>query len=170
MKALLDQIIEARYLANTFYYESPVRPQPNGPASAAELQRLDTWLASKGLVAPAAYKEFLSVYNGIENVLGRSYSLLSIDGVLQAKDAVLEEIVDDFPNICEFVIGAGNTPNILGFDVSTASGADGYEVAEISDTGDESRYTSFEEFLQRLLANLEKNILTQQRDRQNLPP
>jgi hypothetical protein len=170
MKALLDRIIEARYLANTFYYESPVRPRPNPPASPAELQRLDAYLASKGRVAPAAYKQFLSIYDGIENVLGRNYSLLSVDGVIHAKDAILEEIVEDFPNLCEFVIGAGNTPNILGFDVSTAPGGSGYEVAEISDTGDESRYASFEELLQRLLANLEKNILTQQKDRQNLPP
>jgi len=82
----------------------------------------------------------------------------------------MDEIAADFPNVSRFVIGAGDTPNILGFDVGTASVDPGYEVVEISDTGDEWRCAHFEEFLNRLLANLENNILTQQRDRQNLPP
>jgi hypothetical protein len=170
MQALLDRIIEARYKANTFYYQNPVRPRPKGPASAADLQRLDTYLAAKGFVAPAAYRTFLSIYNGIDNILGLRYSLLSIDDIVISRYTVLEEIAEDFPSVSQFVIGAGDTPNVLGFDVSTSPAGDGYEVVEISDTGDEWRCASFEEFLHRLLANLEGNIRAQEGDRQNLPP
>jgi hypothetical protein len=170
MKQLLDQIIEATYKANAFFSKRPIRPTPGPPATAADLRRLDAHLASKGFQAPVSYKAALSAYNGIEHFLGRNYSLLSIDAIVGGKYEILEENEEEFPNLCGFVIAAGNTPTFMGFDTSTSPKGDGYEVSQVSDEGSEWRCKSFEAFLKQLLANLEQTIREEEADRANLKP
>jgi hypothetical protein len=168
MKELLDRIIEAKYKENSFFYDNPIRPKPGGPANGDDLRQLDLYLAAKGLTAPKAYRLFLSVYNGIEHVLGPSYSLLPVGAVIGEQYDILEENIEEFPNYCEFVIAAGNTPNFIGFDINTSSAEGGYEVVEVAADGGEWRLKNFEDFLISYLAVLERNILAQEKDRENL--
>jgi SMI1 / KNR4 family (SUKH-1) len=158
MKKLLDQIIDAKYEENTFFYAKPQRPRPNAPATDDDLRRLDTYLASKGLHAPPSYRMFLSIYNGIQNVLGDGYSLLSVDEVIEKKFTMMQENVDEFPTLCDFVIAAGDTPNFFGFDSATPAGGKGYQLVEISAEALQWRLVSFEDFLVALLAVMEKRI------------
>jgi len=170
MKTLLDKIIEATYKANRFFDEDAQKPRPNGPASADDLRRLDAYLSAKKLVAPLSYKSFLSIYNGIPNLLGDSYSLLSIDDVIGENYSLMKEDIDKYPNLCQFVFAAGDTPNFMGFDVSKSNPEHGYEVAEITAEGGELKSKSFEEFLTSLLGNLEETIQGEEKDRENLGP
>lgn len=170
MKKLLDQLIEVTHKARAFYSKRPIRPTPRDPAGADDLRRLDVHLASKGLKAPASYKSFLSAYNGIEDLFARRFSLLSIDEVVGKKYEILEENEEELPNLCEFVIAAGDTSEFIGFDISTSATGDGYEVVEITAEGKESRHKSFESFLTDLLANLEQAIRDEEKDRANLKP
>ena len=170
MKQLLDQFIEAKYKSNTFFSKRPIRPNPRGPASADELRRLDAHLSSKGLQAPDSYKACLAVYNGIENLFGRRYSLLSIDEIVGKQYELLEENEEEYPNLGAFVIGAGETSYFMGFDTSTPVTGKGYELAEITDKGAQWRFKSFEDFLTGMVADLEKTIRDEEQDRKNLKP
>ena len=82
MKALLDEIIETNYKADFFFFKKPVRAKPRKPASDADLERLDAFLASRVLKAPASYRTCLAIYNGIDGFLGADYPLLSINKVI----------------------------------------------------------------------------------------
>ena len=82
MKALLDEIIETNYKADFFFFKKPVRAKPRKPARDADWQRLDAFLASRGLKAPASYRTCLAIYNGIDGFLGADYPLLSINKVI----------------------------------------------------------------------------------------
>jgi len=170
MKQLLDTIIEATFKANSFFSKRPIRPAPGPPASPDELRQLDAFLAGKGLQAPPGYRSFLSVYNGIENLLAKRYSLLSIEQVIGGKYELLEENEEEYPHLCQFVLAAGNTSNFMGFDIRTPASGNGYEVAEITAEGKEWRYASFAAFLQAYLANTEQAIREEEADRANLKP
>lgn len=166
----MDRIIEAKYIENTFFYDSPKRPKPGDPASEDDLRLLDRYLARNNLRAPNSYKLFLSIYNGIEHVLGESYSLLSVDAVVGEKYKILEENIVEFPELCKFVIAAGNTPNFIGFDISNSPGEGNYPVVEVAADGSQWKLKSFEDFLLSYLAVLERNISAQIKDRENLAP
>lgn len=170
MRSLLDSVIEAKYQENTFFYDDPIRPKPGPPASENDLRELDAFLGSKGLRAPKDYRLFLSIYNGIENLLSPDCSLLTIAGVIAARYGIIEELADEFPNCVEFVIGAGNTPEFVGFDIGTGSADGDYEVAWVTGDMNEWRSNSFRDFLARYLAILEKRVSAQKKDRENLAP
>lgn len=169
VKDLVDQIIEAEYKVNSFYDEQPTRPKGNKSASNLELEQLDSHLAKKGFIAPDIYIKMLSVYNGVENLFADSFSLMSINEVIEEDYGILDEMIDDFPSCCEFVIAGGNTTEFIGFDISESSEDGGYQVVWVSDEGDEWRSENFEAFLKDYLLQLESNILSQEKDRKNLP-
>lgn len=169
MKELLDRIIEAKYKENCLFYDHPIRPRPGKPASEEDLKQLDQYLAKKGLKAPDSYRTFLSIYNGIEDVLESAFSLLPIRAVVGEEYDILEENIEDFPDYCEFVIAAGDTPSFIGFDISASSPDGEYEVVWVSPEGDEWRSKNFEEFLASYLAILERNVRAEEKDRENLP-
>jgi hypothetical protein len=168
MKELLDRLIEAKYKENSFFYDKPIKPKPGEPPSKLELQQLESHLVKKGFKVPYSYKQYLSIYNGIENLFDRKFSLLSISEIVKEEFEILEENIEEFPSCCEFVIGAGDTPEFIGFDVSKFSGNDGYQVVWIADNGEEWRLNSFEDFLTNYLSILERNVLIQEKDRENL--
>jgi hypothetical protein len=170
MKHLLDQIIEMKYQVNTFFYEDPVRPLPGRPASEQDLDQLEGHLTQKGLKAPTDYRLFLSVYNGIKDVLGPAYSLLSLQDVIAEQHGIIEELAEEFPSCVKFVIGAGNTPELTGFDVSTSPEDGNYEVTWISAEANEWRSKNFQDFLVKYLALLERRVSLQKKDRENLKP
>jgi len=168
MKELLDRIIQAKYEENRYFYDDPTRPRPGKPATADDLRQLDAYLAKKGLEAPADYKLFLSIYDGIDEVFGRSYALLSVREVVADEYDLLPENVEEFPSYCEFVIATGDTPNFFGFDVSTSAADGGYEVVEVDADGGEWRLKNFADFLVSYLAVLEQRVENERRDREGL--
>lgn len=169
IKELLDRIIETKFKENGFFYANPVRPQPGLPASDAQLRALDAYLAKRGLTAPASYRRFLSIYNGIEQVLGPFLSLLPVERVILDDHGLMEEMIEEFPNCSQFIIGAGDMADIVAFDTSNSPDAD-YEVVWITGDAREWRLKNFDEFLASYLATLERNVLAQQKDRENLAP
>lgn len=168
IKLLLDSIIEASYELDGFYRETPHRPKPGNPASATELKRLDAHLAKLGFRAPQSYRQALSIYNGIEDMLGTRYSLLSIDAVINKDYKLIPEMVQDYPSSSSFVICAGNTPDFVGFDVDTAADDGDYEVVWVMGDGSMSRDDNFESFLNGYLGALKKNIADEKKDRVKL--
>lgn len=170
MKELLDKIIDATYRSDLFFYKKPVRPNPNAPASTADLRRLDEFLASQGLEMPPSYRSCLSIYNGIQGFLAPDYSLLSVDEVIAMTKLLSSRFDDEFPELVQFVIAGGDTPNFMAFDVTTAPAGEGYEVGEVTGEGRGVRYQSFQQFLIELLKNLEQTIREEQRDRKKLKP
>lgn len=169
MKELLDQTIEANYRADTFFYKKPVRAKPHGPASVADLRRLDAFLAPRGFKAPASYKSCLSVYNGIEGFLAPDYSLLSVDEVITKTKEISASYDQEYPDLVQFVIAAGDM-NFMAFDVATSAAGEGYEVGEVTAEGKGPRYKNFKHFLTKFLANLEQTISDQEKDRKKLKP
>jgi len=168
MKELLDKTIEANYKADTFFYKKPVRAKPHGPATVADLRRLDAFLASRGFEAPASYKSCLSVYNGIEGFLAPDYALLSVDEVI-TKTKEISASYDQYPDLVQFVIAASDL-NFMAFDVATSAAGEGYEVGEVTAEGKGPRYKNFKQFLTVGLATLEKTIRDQEKDRKKLKP
>jgi len=169
MKELLDKLIDAKYKADTFYYRKPVRARPHGPATVADLRRLDAFLASHKLKAPASYKSFLSVHNGIEGFLSPDYSLLSVDEVIARSKHLSAKLGKDYPDLVQFVIAEGDL-NFMAFDVTTSAAGEGYEVAEITAEGRGQSYKSFKKFLTDFLGNLEQTIRQEEKDRKKLKP
>src|SRR5215212_4600805 len=98
MKNLLDRIIVEKYRENSFFYDDPIEPAPGAPASEQELRLLDSHFAAKGFKTPASYRLFLSVYNGIDNVLAPDYSLLSASKVIAENHGTIEELAEEFPS------------------------------------------------------------------------
>lgn len=170
MKELLDQIIETNYKADAFFYKKPIRALPNGPARVADLRRLDAFLASRGLEAPASYKSCLSVYDGIKGFLSPEYSLFSVDEVIERTEVWYSRFDDELPDLVQFVFAGGDTPNFMAFDVTTSSAGEGYEVSEVTGEGRGHRYKSFKKFLTELLATLEQTIRQEEKDRKKLKP
>jgi len=170
MKELLDRIVEVTYKADTFLYKKPVKAKPNAPASAADLRRLDAFLASHGFKAPASYKSCLSVYNGIQRFLSPEYSLFSVDEVIATTKLLSSRFDKEFPDLVQFVIAGGDTPNFMAFDVTTSAAGEGYEVGEVTGEGRGFRYKNFNKFLTELLANLEQTIREEEKDRKKLKP
>jgi hypothetical protein len=170
MKDLLDRIIEAKYKENSFFYDHPVRPKPGAPADEYQLGQLDDYLARKGLRVPPGYREYLSIYNGIESVFNYSLSLLPVAEVMRDDHGIVEETIDEFPTCCQFVIAAGNTPEFIAFDTATWHTELGYEAVWVTADTTEWRQKSFEDLLTSYLDVLERNISAQENDRKNLQP
>jgi hypothetical protein len=168
VKVLLDSIVEAKYEVGSFFRENPTRPKVGKPAGAPQLERLDKHLAKLGLHAPESYRVVLSIYNGIEDMLGQGYSLLSIDAVIDQDYELIPEMVKDFPSCSRFVICAGNTSDFVGFDTDTAAGDGDFEVVTVRGDGSTSRADNFESFLEKYLAALRKAIAAEKRDRDKL--
>jgi hypothetical protein len=170
MKELLDQIIETNFKADAFYFKKPIRATPNGPASAADLRRLDAFLAAHKLEAPASYKSCLSVYNGIKGFVAPDFSLFSVDEVIERTTTWYSRFDDELPDLVQFVIAGGDTPNFTAFDVTTSSAGEGYEVGEVTGEGRGQRYRNFKKFLTESLATLEQTIRQEEKDRKKLKP
>ena len=170
MKELLDRLIEVTHKENSYYQDAPVKPMPGKPATQKELQRLDACLAKKGLIAPPAYKEFLSIYNGIGHLFDFEFGLLSIQEIVTENFSFPTWIYKEAPNLTQFMIAAGNTPAFKVFDSNTPSKGEGYEVVSISPDGDEWRAKNFKEFLNLMLKGSEGSVKAEEKDRKNLEP
>jgi hypothetical protein len=170
MKELLDKIVDVTYKADSFLYKTPVKAKPNGPASGADLRRLDAFLGTHGFRAPASYRTCLSVYNGIRGFLSPDYSLLSVDEVIAKTKLLSSRYDDEFPDLVQFVIAAGETPKFMAFDVTTSADGEGYEVGEVTGEGRGFRYKNFKKFLTELLRNLEQTVRDEEKDRKKLKP
>lgn len=148
MKKLLDDFIEAKAKENQFYKKTVgVRPTPGAPATEEQLRALDTHLASKGLTAPEAYKQFLRIYNGVELLL-YPLSLLSIEQVIGKQDFI-ESMFDRNPGCRDFVIADGGgtrSGDIVSFDIKKPSET-GYPLVWIQENGSVSRSADFVKFL-----------------------
>ena len=110
----------------------------------------------------------MSIYNGIEDMLGRRYSLLSIDAVINQEYELMDEMVKDYPSSSSFVICAGDTADFVGFDVDTAEDDGDYEVVTVRGDGSMSQDDNFESFLKSYLAAIKENITDEKKDRAKL--
>lgn len=170
MKELLDKTIDVNYKADTFFYKKPARAVPNGPATVADLRRLDAFLGAQGIKAPESYKSCLSIYNGIKDFLAPGYSLLSVDEVIGKTSEISAQFDREYPDLVRFVIAASDDLDFMAFDVATADAGEGYEVGGVTAEGRGPRYKDFTQFLVEGLATLEQTILEQERDRKKLKP
>lgn len=170
VRELVDRLIEAKFKENSYYYDEPVRPKAHAPAGPLELAALDDFLVQRGLRMPHAYRLFLSTCNGIDALLGPSMSLFSAQEVARDDHGIIEEMAEEYPSCSQFIVGGGNTPDILAFDVATLDEERGYEVVWITGDASVTRWKNFEDFLVSHLAVLERNVANEQKDRENLPP
>jgi hypothetical protein len=180
-KKLLDKMIETKYQENQFFYDEPVRPMAGQPATDAELMQLERYCTDKGFDLPAAYREALSVYNGVELLFGPFLSLLSIKDVIGDHE-VIDEMEEEYPGCTQFIIGAGSTGDIVAFDVGDEEdeededggedeeSSEGYPVVWITGDASVTRWKNFKDFLTKHTAVLERNVRAQKKDRAGLKP
>ncbi|MDR5769327.1 MULTISPECIES: SMI1/KNR4 family protein [unclassified Caballeronia] len=170
MQDLLQKLSDTKFKLNGYFSDDPVRPRLRPPASGGDLAALDAFLQARNLVMPASYRLFLSTSNGVSSLMNDELSLLSALEVARDDHGLLPEMVDEYPACSQFVIGAGNTPECVSFDVDTSPSKHGYEVVWISSIGEQWRHDNFEAFLKGYLSVLERRVAAQQKDRKNLKP
>lgn len=163
MKTLLDNFIEAKTEENQYYRATiGLRPRPNPPATEAELRALDEHLQAKGLQAPAAYKQFLRIYNGVDQLL-YPLSLYSIAEVIGKCDFI-EAMFDICPGCRDFVIAGGTnrgktrTGDIVAFDIQSKAPDGSYKLVWITEGGRVSRNRDFVTFLRAYLRVTKETI------------
>lgn len=167
MKMLLDKFIEAKTEENQYYRATKgLRPRPNPPATEADLRALDEHLQAKGLQAPAAYKQFLRIYNGVELLL-YPLSLYSVAEVIGKRDFI-EALFDDHPGCRDFVI-AGDSSNtrsgdIVAFDIKSKAPDGGYKLVWLTEGGSVSRNRDFVTFLRCYLRVTKETIAQDKAD------
>jgi hypothetical protein len=168
MRQLVDEMLDTQFLTDRSSVDQPRRGQPGPPASAVDLQRLATHLASHGIAFPPSYLQFLSLFDGIEGFRRlESFDLRSVAVILsEAEDD--EEELEDFAPVNRFVIGTGYATAVVGFDPSSVDPLGEMKVVEFSVDGDATEHASFEAFLQFNLELFREILAREQADRAGL--
>lgn len=170
LKSLIDEFIEAKAEENQFYASTVgIRPAARPPATDEELDALQAHLSALGLRFPASYRQFLSIYNGVEGLL-YPLTLYGVQEVMR-HDSFIEAIFDEYPGCRQFVIaGSPRSGDIVSFDVNAPTDNGGYQVVWLTAEGDAERDSDFVAFLRAYLQVTRETIAQEKADRANLQP
>lgn len=167
MRQIVEDTLDAQLEANRYAVEQPKRGQPRPPVSDADLRALTAHLARRGLPLPPSYRQFLTLFDGIEGYRRlESFDLRSAAQVVTGADD--DEEWDDLEPINRFVIGAGYATVIAGFDPRSADEHGEMKVVEYSSSGDATEHESFEAFLRFNLQLFQDILAREQADRADL--
>jgi hypothetical protein len=162
-KKLIQDLVESEYALQEFTEDAPVRPVPGSPVSKNELAALESYLQGVGLTVPPSYREFLAIANGIAGFKS-NFSLVSAGEIAISPH---KSLTRRFPKLSKFMIGRGNSLEFLAFDPDKVTAGE-MEVVSLSDTGDESRYPDFAQYLQTRLDQLQRALKLEKADRKGL--
>ena len=160
------QIIRVRHELAAFSNSPVPAPQMGPPASPNELRALERHL---GLTLPPSYREFLSLYNGVENFVG-DVALRSTHTILAGEEDWLEEIAEEFPEFVKFCFAGDQHSygDCYFFDPRHVAPDGEMEVVAVSLKMDEARWPNFSVLLQDMLERLELALAAERSDREAL--
>lgn len=146
MRELVESYLQAQFERNRLIVDTPKRSTPAAAASSSDLAALQAHVHQRGLRIPTSYRQFLSLFDGIERF--RSLDGLDLFSAQQVvANAPEYDDEDEFEPVCHFVIGGGMATVMLGFDPDTADEAGDMAVVEFSTGGDATEHANFVEFL-----------------------
>jgi hypothetical protein len=146
LSQLWNQIVDVEAEINKFTEFQDPAPITNPPATVIEIDALEHHL---GLTLPPSYREFLFLFNGMQNLEG-DMPLLSTHEIIAGNQGWVEEIEEERPELVRFHI-AGNDETNAGyyvFDCDRTSGDGEMETVHLTLNLQEYRWTSFFEMLQ----------------------
>jgi SMI1 / KNR4 family (SUKH-1) len=162
MKLLIDRIIE---VGNELrgYHDMDDLAVPNPPASAADLQRLQTKLGR----LPTAYLQFLSIYDGVSNFEWVDVDMCSAQYLLEHDD--LDESWIDAGAFAKgdlLIIASSNfDAHNVAFLRKTADAAGEMKILNFDSGGPLTEHPDFETYLRERLAWLEESLANEKADR-----
>jgi hypothetical protein len=163
---LIQETIDAKYALDNYSYDNPVRAVANSPASNADLIELEAALRERGVPMPPSYRQFLMIHNGILHFFeDEDLALLSTQDVIKAAHSVREK---DFPGLSSFVIGAGDTPEFISFDATTAAADGEMEVVHVAGDGNQMRSDDLIQFFRQYYTYITDNLRLEREDREEL--
>jgi len=147
MKELIDKVIVLQYEADSLYFKTPVRAQPNPPARPEDIKQLEEHLKDRDLILPPSYRQLLEIYNGIENFL--QSDRLSLRSAKEIEESYEDDSDwEDFAPLGDFVFGSGDeTVAFICFNPEVVDKNGEMEVVIVDESGDVAECENLEEFL-----------------------
>ena len=165
MRQLIQETVGAQHRAAAFTPGAGLA-RLRAPASADALDRLAKYLSANGLRFPPSYRQFLSITDGIDDLMDRyGVSFRSADEVIA--ESASDKAWARTP-VHRFVIASGNSNSFVGFDPRTVAPDGEMHVVLIDDIGDEDESDSLEQFLREQLDFFEDVVSGEQADRAGL--
>ena len=157
--------VEAELDQYTDYSFPP--PEPNPPATAAQLEALQEHL---GLQLPPSYREFLGLHNGIEN-FEYDLHLMSTEQIIANDEGWVEDLADEEPELARFFLAGDDDTNAgcYVFDHQKVDDGGEMEVVHFSMRLEETRWPSFLDLLEERLKRSEEHLKSERADRDLLP-
>jgi hypothetical protein len=116
------------------------------PASTEALARLATNLRANGLHFPPSYRQFLSITDGIDDLMDRyGVSFRPADEVIAG---LANRQAWTWTPVHRFVIASGNSNSFIGFDPRTVAPDGEMRAVLFNDKGEENEADSLPQFLQ----------------------
>jgi hypothetical protein len=168
MSTLIDETIEARYEADTFFTDTPTQTKPNPPASIKDIARLADDLRRRGLSLPGSFTQFLRIHNGIQDYLpSMGLSIRSAEQILESveRDKGWKGIFQGY----RFIFASGEDSSArVGFLPETLDARGEMQVIMRNETGETNEYSDFEEFLRDQLEYYRDVVSASRSDREEL--
>jgi hypothetical protein len=145
MRLLIEEAVRGQHRAATFTPGAGLA-RLRAPASTEALARLATHLSANGLRFPPSYRQFLSITDGIDDLMDR-YGVS-----FRSADEVIAESASDrawaWTPVHRFVIASGNSNSFVGFDPRTVAPDGEMHAVLFNDKGEENEADSLTQFLQ----------------------
>ena len=171
LSALWKEILVIVTEREQYFTEKPLLPKMKPPANELEISSLERYLQ---LSLPPTYRNFISLYNGVENFF-YDIPLLSINQIIADEEwkewieEWKEDMEDIYPNLDKFIFaGSTETFEIICFNCEEISENGEMEVVHINNHGEDNRWSDFGEFLQNYLEVTQKTVANERADRESL--